>query len=269
MQSINRRKSLLLLASGLVGCTAMNPVASQGQSKMVVDDGVSDIMPVYVMKYTEGQSHTFVRANVYFPIAKQQVELAAEASIRVNGVDPRRDPKTMTSYIGSIPMLSDLLTFEFARSPEHVIKHTFALPEIVEFPSTYSVGKKCMVKVNHQLPRPEVISDTYGLEFEDKDKGPYPMIVDQIEASRVVFRPIAQALGYPQGPVNVYLYRQQRTSLKGVSKDVQSGWAVASKTREFRVTVSDDIMRPVSLRMPLATWAGTRSQRPTDKRVRR
>lgn len=239
MQIINRRKSLLLLASGLVGCTAMNPVASQSQSRMVVDDGVSDIMPVYVMTYTEGQSHTFVRANFYFPIAKQQVELAAGASIRVNGIDLRRDPKAVTSYIGSIPMLSDLLNFDFARSPEHVIKHSFALPEldIVKFPSTYSVGNKCVVDVTHRVPPPEVISDTYGLEFEDKDKGPYPMIVDQIEASRVVFRPIAQALGYPQGPVNVYLYRQQRTSLKGVSKDVQSGWAVASKTREFRVTV--------------------------------
>jgi len=164
MTSINRRNTLLFLASGLYGCTAMVTNNSQAQAKLVVDDGVSEITPVYVMAHNENQSSVSVRANYYFFDAKERVELLPGAAIKVNGIELQRDPKALVSYIGNIPMPHDLLTFEFTRTPEKLIKHSFALPEfdIVEFPSIYHVGEKLTVAVNHRSPRPGVAKDIYG-----------------------------------------------------------------------------------------------------------
>jgi hypothetical protein len=238
MNSINRRKSLLLLAGGLSGCTAMTTTNSQAQSRMVVDDGVSEITPVYVMTHNESQSSTFVRADYYFYDAKKDVELRPGASIKVNGIELQRDPKESVSYIGNIPMPHGLLTFEFARMPGRVIKHSFVLPEldIVEMPKIYRVGEMLAVAVNHRSPRSGVAKDTYGLDLRGHN-GLYEFASEPAGLSRMVFRPILKNVGFPSGLFNAHLYRQQRTPLKDLSSDLQTGWAVASRSRDFKIEV--------------------------------
>jgi len=236
---INRRKSLLLLAGGLSGCTAMTTTSTQAQSKMVVDDGTSEITPVYVMTHNESQSSTFVRADFYFYDAKKDVELRPGASIKVNGIELQRDPKELASYIGTIPMPHGLLTFEFTRTPGKAIKHSFALPEleIVEAPKLYRVGEKLTITVNHRSPRAGVASDTYNVDI--RGNGRYTFATESSDGSRIVFRPILKNVGFPSGPATAYIYRQQRTPLRDLSSDLQTGWAVASRSRDFAIEIAD------------------------------
>ncbi len=237
MGSINRRESLLLLAGGLSGCTAMTTTNSQAQSKMVVDDGTSEITPVYVMTHNESRSSTFVRADFYFYDAKKDVELRPGASIKVNGIELQRDPKELVSYIGNIPVPHGLLTFEFTRNPSKIIKHSFALPEleVVEVPKLYRVGEKLTIAIKRRPPRAGVASDTYNLDL--RGNGRYTFAEESSDGSRIVFRPILKNVGFPSGPATAYIYRQQRTPLRDLSSDLQTGWAVASRSRDFTIEV--------------------------------
>jgi len=237
MDSINRRKSLLLLAGGLSGCTAMTTMSTQAQSKMVVDDGTSEITPVYVMTHNEGEFSTFVRADFYFYDDKKEVELRPDASIKVNGIELQRDPKELVSYIGRIPMPHGLLTFEFTRAPGKVIKHSFALPEldIVELPKTYRVGETLTVGVNHRSSRAGVMRDTYGLHLQSSS-GRFPFTNGVADQARIVFKPILD-VGFASGPSTARIYRQQRTPLRDLSSELQTGWAVASRSRDFTIEV--------------------------------
>lgn len=80
MGSIDRRRSLVLLAGGLSGCTVRTTTSIHAQSRVVVDDGRSEITPVYVTTHNERQFSTFVRANFYFHDDQKQVKLHAGAS---------------------------------------------------------------------------------------------------------------------------------------------------------------------------------------------
>ena len=237
MDFISRRKSLVILAGTLSGCTTMT-ANTQVQSNMVVDDGVSEITPVYVMTHTEGQSSTFLRANFYFYDAKKQVELRSGGSIKVNGIELQHDPKTLASYIGSIPLPHGLLTFEFTRSPGHTIKHSFALPEleVMEFPKYYRVGDVLSVSVAHRPARPGVARDVYGLDLRSAG-GIYEFVNEPAEATRIGFRPILKNVGFPAGSALANVVRQQRTPLKDLSSELRTGWAVASRARDFTIEV--------------------------------
>ena len=239
MTSINRRNTLLSLASGLCGCTTMIENI-QAQPKMVVDDGVSEITPVYVMTHNESQSSTFVRANYYFYDAKERVELRPGAFIKVNGIALQRDPKALVSYIGDIPMPHDLLTFEFTRTPKKVIKHSFALPEldIVEFPSRYRVGDRLTVAVNNRSPRPGVAKDIYALDIRG-DHGGYDFVSEPAGPPSMTFRPLIRNLKFPSGFYKAHFFRQQRTPLKDLSSDLRTGWAVASSSKDFKIQVTN------------------------------
>jgi hypothetical protein len=237
MTFINRRNTLLLLASGLGGCTFTMEKNIRARSRLVMDDGISEITPVYVMTYTEGQPNTLVRADYYFYDAKKEVELRPGASIKVNGIELQRDPKEVVSYIGDIPMPHDRLTFEFERMPGTVIKHSFVLPnlDVVEFPKTYRTGKTFTAVVNYRPPPADVARDSYGLSFEG-EFGRFPFVVQIAGPARLIFKPILN-LGLRPESVKAHIYRQQRTPLRNLSSDLQTGWAVASRSRDFTVEV--------------------------------
>ncbi|MCT8176735.1 hypothetical protein [Variovorax sp. CY25R-8] len=238
MYSINRRDSLLLLAGGLTGSTAMTETNAQTQSKKVVDDGVSEITPVYVMTHNESQSHTFVRADFYSYDTKKDVRLLPGASIKVNGFELQRDPKELVSYIGKIPTSRGLLTFEFARTPGRVIEHSFALPEleIVEFPRTYRAGETLKVRVNPGPPRAGGMRDTHRMAIYAGNIY-YPFDQKPAAEQEIVFDPIHKKIELPIGSVKANIFRQQRTPLKNISNEFQSGWAVASRSRDFKMEV--------------------------------
>ena len=238
MSTLNRRKSLLFLAGGLSGCTAMTTTNSNAHSKMIMDDGTSEITPVYVMTHNESQSSTFVRADYYFYDAKKDVELRPGASIRVNGIELQRDPKELASYIGNIPMPHGLLTFEFARTPGQVIQHSFALPEleIVELPTVYRAGEMLTVLVNPQPPRAGVSNDRYGLYFHSSS-GRFPFANHVAGDARIIFKPVLN-VGLTPESSKARIYRQQRTPLKDISNALQTGWAVASRSRDFKIEIS-------------------------------
>jgi hypothetical protein len=235
---ISRRKTLLFFISGLSGCAAMTTTNIQGQSRMVVDDGISEITPVYVITHNESQSSTFVRADFYFYDAKKEVELQPGASIKVNGIELQHDPKTLASYIGNIPMPHGLLTFEFMRTPGKVIKHSFALPEldIAEFPNFYRVGEQLAIVVNPRASRPGVEKDIYGVDIQG-NQGLYGFVSEPAGSLRMIFRPILKNVGFPSGLHEAHIFRQQRTPLKNLSNDLQTGWAVASRSRDFTIEV--------------------------------
>jgi hypothetical protein len=238
MYSINRRDSLLLLAGGLTGSKAMTETNTQTQSRKVVDDGVSEITPVYVMTHNESEPYTFVRADFYFYDAKKDVEILPGASIKVNGVELQRDPKELVSYIGNIPISRGLLTFEFARTPGKVIEHSFALPEleIIEFPRTYRAGETLTVRVNPRAPRTGVIRDAHRMAIY-AGKIYYPFDQKLTVEQEIVFDPIHKKIELPIGSMKADIFRQQRTPLKNLSNEFQSGWAVASRSRDFKIEV--------------------------------
>jgi hypothetical protein len=228
----------MLLTSGLCGCTFMTGKEMLERSSLVVDDGISEITPVYIMTRNESQSSTFVRANYYFYDDQRRVELIPGASIKVNGIELQRDPKALVSYIGNIPLPHELLTFEFERAPGQIIRHSFALPDldVVEFPKTYRVGENLTIAVNHRPPRPGVERDSYGLELRRSDGGFYDFAIEEAGSPRMVFKPLLE-IGFPRGFYTAHLFRQQRTPLKNLSSDLQTGWAVASMSRDFAIEV--------------------------------
>jgi hypothetical protein len=239
MTFTDRRNALLLLASGLCGCTFMTGKEMLEQSRLVVDDGISEITPVYVMTRNESKSSTFVRADYYFYDAKKEVELSTGASIKVNGIALQPDPKDKVSYIGNIPIPHGLLTFEFERTPGQIIKHSLAMPEldIVEFPKTYRVGENLTIAVNHRPPRPGVARDSYGLDIlAGEGRGRYDFAIEEAGSPRMAFKPILN-IGFPSGFYPAHLFRQQRTPLKDISSDLKTGWAVASMSRDFTIEV--------------------------------
>lgn len=239
MSLVNRRDSLLLLASGLSGCAPMT-ANTQAQSRMVVDDGTSKITPVYVMTYLEGQPATFVRADYYYIDAKKQVQLRPEGSIKVNGIPLQRDPKELISYIAYTPLAPDLLTFEFTRSTGQVIKHSFALPEldIVELPKRYRAGEPLPMAINHRPPRAGVMRDSYSLSIY-ASSGRYPLDSKAASANQVVFEAIHGQIRLPTESAQAHIFRQQRTPLKDISDALQTGWAVASRSRDFTIEISN------------------------------
>lgn len=237
---MNRRESLVTLAGsalGGVGATAgCASVAQSEDSRMVIDDGVTDITPVYVMTYTDGQPTVFVRANYYFFDAKKQVQLRVGGSIKVNGNLLKHDPQTLTSYIGNISMPSELLTFEFTRATGQVSRHSFALPklEVVAYPTQYSGDGPVRVAVSPGAVRKGVMEDSYNMTIFGPT-GESRFVGESEGQSQLRFRSV-QMSALPTGSYRARVYRQQRTALKDIS-DYKTGWAVASHGHNFMIEV--------------------------------
>ncbi|SFP82649.1 hypothetical protein SAMN05443579_1162 [Variovorax sp. PDC80] len=236
---INRRESFLFLA-GLGGYAATTTTDTWAQSRVVVDDSTSEITPVYVATHNEAHSSVFVRADFYFHDIGKDVELLPGASINVNGIELQRDPKEPVSYIGNVPMLNGPLTFEFARTPGRVVKHSIVLPEleIVELPRSYRKGGTLTVRAEPRPPRAEVSRDVYRMAIHAGSIY-YPFDRKLTTERGIVFDPIHKKIEIPVGYAKADIFRQQRTPLKNLSSELQSGWVVASRSRDFEIEVID------------------------------
>lgn len=235
---MNRRKSLTILAGTAVAgvgaaSTSGCAVGQPADSRMVIDDGVTAITPVYVMTYTDGQPTAFVRANYYFFDAKKQVQLRADGSIKVNGVLLARDPKELASYIGNIPV-SESFTFEFTRQAGRVIKHTFAMPqlEIVTLPRNFSRSVPIRVALKSGPAPVGVMEDKYRMSISGRF-GESRFSGQLTGGSELIFESI-QYSASPPGSYRADIYRQQRTALKDIS-DNKTGWAVLSHGHNFLI----------------------------------
>lgn len=233
---MNRRESLMALAgsavSGLGAASASGCAAAQRlDSRMVIDDGVTDITPVYVMTYTDGQATAFVRADYYSFDAKKQFQLRTDGSIKVNGVALERDSKELVSYIGNIPV-TESFTFEFTRQAGRVIKHSFALPqlEIVALPRDFSRLVPVLVAVKSGPAPVGVMEDKYNMTVFGRF-GESRLSGQLTGVSELTFES-TQYSASPPGRYRADIYRQQRTALKDIS-DNKTGWAVASHGHNF------------------------------------
>jgi len=238
MKLLDRREGLVLMAASLSACTTMNANPNT-DSRMQIDDGISELTPVYVMTYLQGQPAAFVRADFFYQQVKKEIEIQPGGSIKVNGVALQRDPKERVSYIGYIPLPFDLLTFEFTRASGQVFTHSFALPElnILEYPKTYRAPDALIIPVRHRAPRVGVTRDVYGLTMNDPRGEVYPFAISQVHDEKVEFDPILKKLGLSHGEASLHMVRQQRTVLKNISNAFQTGWAVASTSHDFKVEV--------------------------------
>ena len=237
---MNRRESLMTLASsalgGLGGASGCAAIAQVEDSRMVIDDGVTAITPVYAMTHTDGQPSVLVRADYYFFDAKKQVQLRKNGSIKVNGILLERDSKELISYIGNIPVPSELMIFEFTRAAGQVARHSFALPqlEVSEYPRQYAGDGPVPVAVKPGLVRKGVMEDKFNMTIYGPI-GESRFVGESEGQSQLSFRPI-QMSTLPPGSYRARIFRQQRTALKDIS-DYQTGWAVASHGHNFVIEV--------------------------------
>lgn len=237
---MNRRESLMTLAGSAVGglgaASGCASAVHADDSRMVIDDGVTDITPVYVMTYTDGQPSVFVRADYYFFDAKKQVQLRKEGFIKVNGILLERDAKELISYIGNIPMPSELLTFEFTRATGQVSRHSFALPhlEVLAYPRQYAGDGPIRIAVSPGAVRKGVMEDKFSMTIYGPT-GESRFIGENGGQSQLSFRSI-QMSALPPGSYRARIFRQQRTALKDIS-DYKTGWAVASHGHNFMIEV--------------------------------
>jgi hypothetical protein len=238
-ESMNRRESLVALGSAVGGLGAVSlsgcAVAQPADARMIVDDGVTAITPVYVMTYTNGRPTVFVRADYYFMDAKKQVQLRSDGSIKVNGIQLQRDPNELISYIGDIPV-AELLTFEFTRTTGQVMRHSFALPEldIRELPKQYAGIDPIHAVVSAGPARKGVREDKFAMTIFGR-KGETRFKGELKNKSELTFRSV-QYSASPPGSYRADIYRQQRTALQDIS-DQKSGWAVASRGHNFVIEV--------------------------------
>ncbi|MNR39576.1 hypothetical protein D3C85_1577960 [compost metagenome] len=65
----------------------------------------------------------------------------------------------------------------------------------------------------------------------------YPFDQKSSPEQKIVFDPIHKKLELPAGSAKADIFRQQRTPLKNLSGDLQTGWAVASRSRDFKIEV--------------------------------
>ena len=233
---MNRRETLMTMIGGLGVVSASGcAVAQLADARMVVDDGVSEITPVYVMTYTEGHSTVFVRADFYFFNDKKQVKLRDDGAIKVNGILLGKDPKELISYIADVPA-AEVLTFEFVRSAGNVQRHSFTLPElhIVELPQQYAGVDPVRVPLLPGEVRNGVTEDSYLMTIYGR-KGETRLKGERTSQSEISFRSV-QYSASPPGSYRARIFRQQRTPLKNIS-DSKTGWAVATRGYNFMIEV--------------------------------
>jgi hypothetical protein len=234
-QLIMRRRDILLYLCAVFACNLgiMNNVNA---ASWVIDDGISEITPIYTMTHTYGQDFTFVRADFSYLTAKKTVKLQATGAISVNGVELKSEPgqSGTITYVGNIPLTEGKLTFKLVRSPTQMMEHSFELPilDVVAYPKSYRPHEPVRVPVRY-VPS-EVGTTVFNMVIHTSQRDFY--FKSQIGSDYVEFLPIIN-VPLPAGTFEARIYRQQKTLLRDVSDANKTGWAGASNGRNFMIDV--------------------------------
>ncbi|BBB65692.1 hypothetical protein UNDYM_1439 [Undibacterium sp. YM2] len=204
----------------------------------VIDDGESEITPIYTMTHTDGQDFTFVRADFWFWDSKKSIKLAPTGSITVNGIELKGESglRGTITYVGKVPLTEGELTFKLIRNAKQSMTHTFVLPtlNILEYPKSYKPHESIRVPVKHTLSALgkttyDMIIRTPQREFD---------LTSQIQGDYLDFIPIIK-LPLPVGIFEARIFKQHRTPLRDISDASKTGWAVASNGKNFKVEILD------------------------------
>ncbi|MEI7614051.1 MAG: hypothetical protein WCK63_14210 [Betaproteobacteria bacterium] len=212
---------------------AVSQIAFANPETWVLDDGVTDITPVYVMTHSQENSFTFVRADFWFISAKKSVKLQESGSVSVNGVELRGEPSKGYSYVGNIPVTEGKITFRVVRGEGQVLEHTFELPvlDILEFPKTYQPYEPIQVPVKYTAASVGETVINMNIEVPGRN---FPFN-SRIAPDHVLLNPIIK-VPLPKGTFSAKIYRQHRTPLKEISNS-KTGWAVATNSRSFTIDI--------------------------------
>lgn len=233
---MKRRDICLYIGTALTG--SLGVMKNSNAEAWVMDDGESEITPIYTMTHTDGRDFTFVRADFWFWEAKKSVKLSSTGSITVNGIELKgeRDSKGTFSYVGNIPVTEGELTFKLVRNPSRTMAHSFDLPKlgILEYPANYRPHEPIRVPVKYVPPALgkttfDMIMHTPQRAFD---------LVSRIQGDYLEFMPIIK-LPLPAGTFEATIFKQHRTPLRDISDASKTGWAVASNGRNFKIEILD------------------------------
>jgi hypothetical protein len=236
MNNVMRRRGIYFrFTVFIVSCFVI--INSSHAEAWVVDDGVSEITPVYVMTHTQGQSYTFVRADFWNWETKKSVKLQTNGSISVNGIELKAESgqRGSITYVGNIPISEGIFTFKLTRSAQKIMEHIFETPplNISEFPKSYRPFDSLRVPVDY---KPTVGTTVYNMQIH------FPQrnfdLTGNIKGTHIEFSPIIK-VPLPSGTFEAAIYRQQRTPLRDISDATKTGWAVASNRKLFLIKVEN------------------------------
>jgi hypothetical protein len=204
----------------------------------VIDDGISQITPIYTMTHTYDTDFTFVRADFWFWEAKKSVKLQATSAISVNGVELKGEPglRGTITYVGKVPITEGKLTFKLIRSPNQTMEHSFELPalDILEYPKSYRPHEPVRVPAKYMASSVGTTSFGMVIHTPQRDFD----LKGHIGNDYIEFRPIIK-VPLPVGTFEAKIYRQQQTPLRDVLDATKTGWAVASNGRNFKMEILD------------------------------
>ncbi len=200
----------------------------------VIEDGLSEMTPVYIMTHKHGEDFAFVRANFWYWEAKKSVKLITPGAISVNGVDLNAEiTPGGISYVGNVPLFDGKFAFKLARLNHQSIEHIFELPSLdIEIPKSYRPPEP--VKVPIRYGSPAVVDDAFvmNIKFPEREFS----LKGQIGIDEIDFFPIIK-VPLPAGRFEANVFRQRRIPLKDISNATKTGWAVASNSRNFTIEV--------------------------------
>lgn len=232
---MKRRDFCLFLGAAIV----LTPVAmaSDQAGTWVVDDGATDITPVYIMTHTEGESFTFVRATFSYWQAKKYVELEPSGSIAVNGqllIGISEKPGEY-SYTGKVAVSpSGIYRFDFVRTVEKKFSHTFELPslKLVEYP--VKINRNAVIQA--RLATGATVGNDESLSLQILVPQNRFGMPGTVVGDMVTFENIRRTL-LPIGKFDAKIISQIRTPLRNISDAFTTGWAVASHSKKFMVDI--------------------------------
>jgi hypothetical protein len=240
---MTRRKlsALPLLALGSLNL----PGQSIASDNFVVDDGLIDLRPQFLVNYVLGESTLRVQCGFDSLSLKKIVLLGTDGLVSINGVPLKvTDSRRRDNYEARVSAESDMLKIKITRTKELSTTFDIAVPKftITHHPKTLKHTDDLELTLVPQTLTPvyRLVENHFWMRISDSRSTVVSLRELRAPTKNdptLVLRSLGIPFTGPYQDATAKLVRHNRVALKDVTADYKSGWVVLTVTHEFPIDV--------------------------------